>query len=94
MQKQSKPGDLIASFAEIGVDEVPQDSVGDVEAAMITVFKAYPNKHYTQSDFVTALKKSNPRINKALRKLVGDGVITRGSKVGNKYFYQAAPQSV
>ena len=54
---------------------------------VLAVFVQYKNKYFTQTDFVKALSKSNPFVNKTLRKLCDLKKIKR-ERSGNKYFYK------
>ena len=54
---------------------------------VLTVFEQYPAKFFTQTDFVKALDKSNPFVNKTLRKLCDLNKIDR-KRSGNKFYYK------
>ena len=56
---------------------------------VLAVFVQYKNKFFTQTDFVKALNKSNPFVNKTLRKLCDLKKITR-QRSGNKFYYKLA----
>lgn len=87
-QKHSK--ELVEQFKDLGRDDVSaEEMLGEVEASIQQVFEAYKGKYFLQADFVTALNKSNARINKALHRLMEKGIITRqGSR---KKFYYICP---
>jgi len=74
------------AFSNLGVEEI--SNVGsETFDSMIQIFKSYPNKFFTQKDFVKGLNKSNPYVNKILRKLVENKVILK-SKGNGRYYYR------
>ena len=83
----AKNTNVVDAFASVGVTEI--EEAGDLGALLLNVFQKYPDKMFTQPAFVEVLGKSNPFINKALRRLCDAGKITR-QRSGNKFFYQLA----
>ena len=78
----------LKKFATIGTTKI-EEQTGDFQKQVLSVFKAYPERFYPQNDFVTAVGKSNPFVNKTLRKLEETKVVTR-VRTGNKFFYKLA----
>ncbi len=79
---------ILEKFAQVGSEEVVVES-NDTLESMKQVFIEYPNKFFTQAEFVKVLSKSNPFINHQLHKLLAEGVIAKqGSK--RKYYYKRA----
>lgn len=71
---------------QIGTDELPTNS-SSTSMEILELFKSHPKTYYTQAELVITWKKSNPAINKLLRKLLEQGVVGR-TKVGSKYYYK------
>lgn len=73
--------------------EIQGVSEKDLEKSLVTyneikkIFEKYSEKFFTQRMFVEGLEKSNPYINKLLRKLVEEGVISF-RQVGRTKFYK------
>jgi len=79
---------VVQAFDKVGTtDIVAMDS--EVKVTMVSIFKQYPSKYFTQKDFVKGINRSNPYVNKVLRSLVEEKVITR-SKGNGKYHYRLA----
>ena len=77
---------LLDAFKNVGSEEINIVSNESVDAIK-QVLTEYPNKFFTQKDFVENLKRSNPFINHCLHKLLDDGVIVRkGTK--RLYYYK------
>ncbi len=77
---------IVEKFSTLGTTEV-SSVTNDTFDSMSQVFTEYPNKFFTQDDFVKQLNKSNPFINHQLHKLLKSKFILReGSK--RKYFYK------
>ncbi len=76
---------LIKKFEKIGSTEIHED--GELETTILSIFQSYPNNYYTQPDLVKGLGKSNPFVNKILRRLVSNGKLSR-VKNGNKFYYK------
>lgn len=78
--------DQTKQFENLGTEEI--SNVGsETKESMIQIFKSYPNKFFTQKDFVKGLNKSNPYVNKILRMLVEEKVIMK-SKSNGRYYYR------
>lgn len=79
---------VVESFSKVGSEEIiALDS--EVKVTMVSIFKKYPSKYFTQKDFVKGIGRSNPYVNKILRQLTADKVIVR-SKGNGKYHYRLA----
>jgi len=78
----------LKKFATIGTTKI-EEQTGDFSREVLSVFKAYPERYFTQKDFVEAMNKSNPFVNKTLRKLDETNKVTR-VRSGNKFFYKLA----
>jgi len=85
MEKKNSKSSTIERFATLGTTDI-QTEIGEETATVLAVFVKYPERFYTQKDFVTALGKSNPWINKILNRLVKSNIVTR-SRHGNKFQY-------
>ena len=58
----------------------------EIRPSILATFGKAKKRQFSQLDFVTALKCSQAYANKSLRKLLGNGNISR-EMVGNKYLY-------
>ena len=76
----------LTKFQKMGTTKI-EETTSDTEKEILIVLRENPSKHYTQPEFVEGLGKSNPFINKTLRKLVEKGLVER-KKGGNKWFYK------
>ena len=83
----AKNTSVVDAFANVGVSEI--EEAGDLGKTILDVFQKYPDKMFTQPAFVEVLGKSNPFVNKSLRRLCDAGKITR-QRSGNKFYYQLA----
>ena len=81
--------EIIARFAEVGSTNIAAIATNATYAQMQAVFVGYPNKYFTQAEFVKILQKSNPFINKQLHKLVENSVVSRSGSA-RKYSYKLA----
>ena len=82
----------IDRFATLGTDKIEATHSAGVQG-ILDIFQHYPDKWFTQKDFVVGLPSSNPWVNKILRKLVDDKKIFKSDqKNGNKYFYKLVSQ--
>jgi hypothetical protein len=82
----------IERFAKLGTDKIETTSSASVQG-ILDIFQHYPDKWFTQKDFVIGLGTSNPWVNKILRKLVDQKKIFKSDqKTGNKYFYKLVSQ--
>ena len=77
--------EILEKFKQVGSTEISNDS--ELETTILDIFKEYPTKYITQPDLVKVLNKSNPFVNKILRRLVSNGKISR-TKNGNKFYYK------
>lgn len=77
---------IVDQFSTIGTTEI-KESENSIIGTMRAIFELYPNKYYTQKDFVTHLNRTNPFVNKNLHKLMEQGVIER-IKVTNRFHYR------
>ena len=71
-------------FSEKSLEAVPEQS--ETEAEMLKVFTAHPGKYFTQRMFVEGLERSNPYINKLLRRLVKAEKLKRVTR-GRVHYY-------
>ncbi len=77
---------ILDSFKNVGSEEISLVENETIEV-MRSIFKEYPSKYFTQKEFVSGLKKSNPFINHQLHKLLETNYIVRkGTK--RLYHYQ------
>ena len=72
--------------SKIGTEKLPTTS-SSTSMEILGLFKNNPKTYYTQVELVQEWKKSNPCINKILRKLLEQGEVGR-TKVGSKYYYK------
>ena len=86
MESKKSTSSTIERFAELGVTEISVD-ISENTAAVLAVFVKYPDKFFTQKNFVDTMGKSNPWINKILRRHTESKIIQR-SRNGNKFYYQ------
>ena len=77
--------ETIEKFAKVGTTEIVEDN--ELEVTILTIFKTYPKQFFTQPQLVKGLNKSNPFINKLLRRLVENKKLTR-IRQGNKFYYK------
>jgi len=89
MESKKSTSSTIERFATLGTTEIHAE-IGENTASVLQVFVKYPERFYTQKDFVTVLGKSNPWINKILNRLVKSNIVTR-TRSGNKFQYQLDP---
>ena len=73
-------------FESLGTTKI-EESAGTFQSEVLSVFQTYPDKYFTQTDFVKALNKSNPFVNKTLRGLCDKGLIRR-ERSSNKFYYR------
>ena len=76
----------LTKFQKMGTTKI-EETTSDTEKEILLVLRENPNKFYTQPDFVEGLGKSNPFVNKILRRLVERKLVHR-EKSGNKWFYK------
>jgi predicted transcriptional regulator len=88
MESKKSTSTAVERFADLGVTEISVDISENTEK-VLAVFVKYPTKFFTQKNFVEGLNKSNPWINKILRRLTDAKIITR-SRNGNKFYYTKA----
>ena len=74
------------NWENLGVTKI-DEVTSSFQTEVTNIFRKYPQKYFTQGDFVTNLNKSNPFVNKTLRTLIDKKIIVR-KRVGNKYFYK------
>ena len=72
-------------FSEKSLETVPEGN-SETEAAMLKVFTAHAGKYFTQRMFVEGLERSNPYINKLLRRLVKAEKLKRVTR-GRVHYY-------
>ena len=92
MESKKSTSSAIERFATLGTTEIRAE-VGEDTMNVLNVFTKYPDRFYTQKDFVQELGKSNPWINKILNRLVTSNIVTRTKGVSNKFHYQLAPKA-
>ena len=73
-------------WENLGVTKI-DEVTSSFQSEITNIFKKYPQRYFTQMDFVTNLNKSNPFVNKTLRTLLEKKIVIR-KRVGNKYFYK------
>ena len=78
-QAVTKIGQTGLKSAKAGVEK-------EVRPSILATMQKSKKREFTQVDFVNGLKCSQAYANKSLRKLLGNGNITR-KLVGNKYLY-------
>ena len=85
MESKKSTSSTIERFANLGQTEISID-ISENTANVLAVFVKYPDKYFTQKDFVETMNKSNPWINKILRRLTESKIVSR-SRNGNKFYY-------
>ena len=86
MESKKSTSSAVERFANLGTTEISVD-ISENTANVLAVFVKYPDKFFTQKDFVETMNKSNPWINKILRKLTEAKIVSR-SRNGNKFYYR------
>ncbi len=76
--------ELIEKFSKVGTSEIVEDN--ELEVTILTIFQTYPKQFFTQPQLVKGLDRSNPFINKILRRLVEKKKLNR-VRQGNKFYY-------
>ena len=76
------------NWENLGVTKI-DEVTSSFQQVLLDIFKKYPQKYFSQPQFVENLDKSNPFVNKTLRTLLDKKVIIR-KRVGNKYHYKLA----
>ena len=71
---------------QIGCKDLPEASSATSEE-VLALFKAKSELYFTQKELAENFEKSNPCINKILRKLVESKLISR-KKVSSRYFFK------
>ena len=77
------------AITKVGRKSVKSPKAGvahEVRPSILATMQKAKKRQFTQVDFVSGLKCSQAYANKSLRKLLGNGNITR-EMVGNKYLY-------
>lgn len=77
---------IVDQFSTVGTTEI-KESENSIIGTMRAIFEMYPDKYYTQRDFVEHLNRTNPFVNKNLHKLMAQNVIER-IKVTNRFHYR------
>ena len=74
------------NWENLGVTKI-EEVTSSFQQVLLDIFKKYPQKYFSQPQFVENLDKSNPFVNKTLRTLLEKKIVIR-KRVGNKYFYK------
>jgi len=72
---------------QIGSKTLPQADSSATEAKVRALFKENKELYFSQKELVEEFEKSNPCINKILRKLLAEKVILR-KRAASRYYYK------
>ena len=70
----------------MGVTKI-EEVTSSFQQVLLDIFKKYPQKYFSQPQFVENLDKSNPFVNKTLRTMIEKQLIIR-KRVGNRFYYK------
>ena len=76
----------VSKIGQAGLSSAKAGVAKEVRPTILATMAKSKKRQFTQLDFVNALKCSQAYANKSLRKLLGNGNISR-ELVGNKFMY-------
>jgi len=74
------------NWENLGVTKI-EEVTSSFQQVLLDIFKKYPQKYFSQPQFVENLDKSNPFVNKTLRTMIEKQLIIR-KRVGNRFYYK------